>query len=161
MIHDLKAGILPHGLDLADHLVDIALLDELRGQVCIDDDRGVSLLHGDEAGLLLHVDQKVILCELDFRAGIVKLQHAVLLELVHGGIAVEGCEGLPDEAQVLSVLRAHGAQLRLEGVGGKAPDIVRELHIFHVQLVLDDLYEVLRQLCGRLDIHLGDGLTGL
>ena len=37
VVHNLKAGILTHGLDLGDDLADVTFLDKLGGKVLVDD----------------------------------------------------------------------------------------------------------------------------
>ena len=62
---------------------------------------------------------------------------------------------------MLSVLRADGAKLRLEGVGREVPHIIGEDNFLHVQLVLDDLHIVVVEPVRRLDIHAGERLAVL
>ena len=84
MVHDLEARFLTHGLKLADDLADEALFLELRCQVRVEHDGEVHVLLGHEAALLCDVDEEIVLREADLGVTVHgKLQHAVLVELVH------------------------------------------------------------------------------
>ena len=76
MIHNFKTGFLTHGLDLADHLADKALLNQFRSQIGIQDNGHIIVLFRYIAVLLCHVDQQVILCKNNLLAVKIKGQCA-------------------------------------------------------------------------------------
>ena len=161
MIHHLEAGILAHGLNLGDQLIDITFLDQLRRQVRIQHNRDRTVLLRDKTRLLSHVDEQILLRQQNLRIAVLQCQRALCVKLVHRLVAVQLREGFPDESEMSAVFWSDRLELRFEGVGRIRPDIVRERHFLHIQLVPDDrLIEVLK-LLRCLDIHGADRLTVL
>ena len=46
VVHNLKAGILTHGLDLGDNLADVTLLDELGSEILVDTRLLINQIYG-------------------------------------------------------------------------------------------------------------------
>ena len=59
-VGDLISVLLTHGLDLADQLVDVALLDQLGGKSGIEHHRHTAVTDRLEACLLDHLDEKIV-----------------------------------------------------------------------------------------------------
>ena len=108
VVGDLKAGVLAHGLDLADDLADKALLDQLRAQVRIQDHGHIGVLLGDEALPPGHIDQQVVLGQDHLCPVKGKGQRAGLVQGIHGLIAIQLRQGGADLPQELPVLGTYG-----------------------------------------------------
>ena len=115
LIHHLKSGFLAHGLDLADDFIDKAFLNQFRCQVGIQNN-GHIVVARYIAFLLGTSIKKVILGQAHFPAVYKsKVRAPFSFSVIHGSIAVNICQGLPDPAQLFAVLRSHGLKLRFEG----------------------------------------------
>ena len=161
MIHHLKICFLTHGLDLADHLIDKAFLDQLICQVRIENDRHIVVCLCHKAVLLRHIDQQIFLREGNLGSIHIEFQRAVCLEGFHGFASVYRSEVCLDTAKLLAIFRAYRFELRLEAVACERGNVLRENDLLHIQLILNDILIELSKLMVCLYIHRADRLTVL
>ena len=161
MIHHFKTGILTHSLDLADHLKHKAFLNQLGSQVCIQHNGYIVVSFGNKAFLLCHIDQKILLSQGDLASIYGKPDGSFLLQLLHGLCSVYLLQVLFNASKLLSILRPHGAELRLKAVACEIADIVLKYHILHIQLFLDNILKVVAERMCSLYIHHANGLAVL
>ena len=122
----------------------------------------MNILLGNITVLFGGIYEEVFLCKLyicSVRGA--EAQSSVFLKLIHGRASVYLCEILPDEIEVLSVLRTDSLKLRLKGVGRILAYVILEYHALDIKLISDDRLEEIIELYVRPDIHVGDRLPVL
>ena len=107
MVRHLKTGLFTHRLDLADQFPDKTFLNQFRRQVYIQGYGNIIVPLGYIPFCLRHVDQQVFLRQRHLFAAKLERQSALLLQGVHGLVAVNLGQGFPDIAQLLAILGAH------------------------------------------------------
>ena len=124
MIHHLKAGILTHRLDLADHLIHEAFLDQFIGQSCIQHNCDTAVAFGHEALHLCGIDEQIILLENLLLTIKRDRERSLFIQLIHSCIAVQIRQNLLQRIQLLAEPSSQRLQLRLKGIGGEITHIL-------------------------------------
>ena len=161
VVGDVEARLLPHGLQLADDFPHKALADKLLGEGGVQHHGDAPVGHRGVALLLGGLDEQLLGGERNVPIGQGELQHAGGVQLLLGRGAVQLLQSLAGVVQALAQLLAQQLQLGLKGVGRKLGHIREELHVLHVELLLDDVRVQLPQAGVGVGVQRLEGLAVL